>query len=465
MSEANSGGKDPSPGKGKSQEQGGRAEDGKSYKQILLESLKGKAGKSASDWVEKLASDTQEALGRRTTLSFPRSIRTLGARESVTAWMDKIFDYFLDYAYDFNPAVAGTDLEVSWERPVVYNEPVRERKWDDPDKMMWIFKGSVSTRSWSLILRGTIERIHGYIVPKDKIIALSGSSISFYPYLEMVAVTEKGLTTWTVDDVEMPFERVHEVAEDLFGALIRVARGEQTADEKSHLHRTAQKAPPPIPHQSLSGRYRAFVPPPVDQTESMRISFRPDYVPKRDDLLRDSGGFRKAGAAAEAEKAATRSDAAQAKAAQPGEPAKVREAKAGADSPARAPAAAGATEAARSPEAARPPEAGEPPEAAKSMEAAKPPEPVQSTETAKRAEAAHSPPEVATDYKEMTAGQALDLLLRVVEQNLEQLARSGAEAFTRRDMKAAEEVLRRSSTLGAFKDQVIALSKQWKELL
>ena len=69
------------------------------------------------------------------------------------------------------------------------------------------------------------------------------------------------------------------------------------------------------------------------------------------------------------------------------------------------------------------------------------------------------------DGKEINVSQACDLLVGVIERDLEVLSKEGAEAFTKRDMKAAEEVLKRSSKLNAFREQVSTLMSEWKDQL
>ena len=69
------------------------------------------------------------------------------------------------------------------------------------------------------------------------------------------------------------------------------------------------------------------------------------------------------------------------------------------------------------------------------------------------------------DGKDINLTQACDLLVGVIDRDLEGLAKAGSDAFTSRDMKAAEEALKKSATLNNFRDQVAALLAQWKEQL
>jgi hypothetical protein len=430
-------------------------QESKTYRDILLESLKSK-GKDGANWVERLANDTQEALGKQATLKLPGNYRDLTVQESVTTWMDKIFDLFLDYAYDFNPAVTGSDLEVSWDRPVLFHSISKQGKWGDGETKSWAFKGSLATRSWSLVMRGTKEQIQGHIVPNDQVIALSSSENYFKPYLEMMAQLDRSAVKWTIDGIEIPSDRVGEVAQDLFGALIRVSRGEQKDDEKSHLHVSSHKAPPPVPHQSLTGKYKVFSTA-AEQSESMKLSFSPEYVPKRNDLLRPDESLPKqksdkpSAAEALAKKLAQENAERKAKAT---ETQKVKALKAAQQAP-----QAGV---AKAPDSSTGESSTKQVEKEVCQDVV---EPETSADEKKISEKVESGAEPVADGKQISLWQVCDLLLAVIDRDLEELSKQGVDAFTQRDMAVAQEVLKKSTNLSTFKDQVAALMSQWKNQL
>lgn len=422
--------------------EGEKQEGNRSYRDILLSSLKHKSGKTAANFVEKLANDTQQALGRQSTLKLPGTFRDLSVQESVTSWMDRIFDVFLDFSYDFNAAVEGTNLEVSCDRPVLFHDVVRDRKWSDvSETKVWSFKGSISTLVWSLILRGSKDNIQAFIVPKDQIIALSGAQSFFKPYLELTAVVDRGTVTWLIDQMEMPFERADEVAQDLFGALIRVSRSEQEPDERSHLHASSHKEPPPIPHQSLTGKYKVFASQ-AEQSESMKLSFSPDYISKRNDLLTLTGAYPKASSAAAADAKSESKKSSESKK-EDGDRAKTDSETIVSDQVMESPA-----------------------EPAPQAEATDSQERVETTATVETDSLSESGgDDLMVDGREIDLNQACDLLVKIIDRDLEGLAKLGAEAFTKRDMKTAEDAMKRTSSLNAFREQVSALVAQWKEQL
>lgn len=469
MSEENWG-EDPEP---KKAEEGEKQEGNRSYRDILLSSLKHKSGKSAANFVEKLANDTQQALGRQSTLKLPGTFRDLSVQESVTYWMDRIFDLFLDFSYDFNAAVEGTSLEVSCDRPVLFHDVVRDRKWSDvSETKVWSFKGSISTLVWSLILRGSKDNIQAFIVPKDQIIALSGAQSFFKPYLELTATVDRGTVTWMIDQAEIPFERADEVAQDLFGALIRVSRSEQEPEERSHLHASSHKEPPPIPHQSLTGKYKVFASQ-AEQSESMKLSFSPDYISKRNDLLTLTGAYPKAGnAAADAKNAGKKGsespqvdkdlaknncDATVAEAGTAPSPVPDSCASSLSSTPGETKAVGTSVSAAVKEELA---------EKAPLVETKDPEDKSGKSATVEMDSLSESGgDDLMVDGQDIDVNQACDLLVKIIDRDLEGLAKAGAEAFTKRDMKAAEDAMKRTSSLNAFREQLSTLVAQWKEQL
>ena len=86
-----------------------------------------------------------------------------------------MFDAFQNYGYDFNQEASGTELELNWIRPVFTKEPNGGN----------VFAGRLSTRLWTMVIKGTPQDVQAYILPADKMIGFSLSSTAFKPYFAM----------------------------------------------------------------------------------------------------------------------------------------------------------------------------------------------------------------------------------------------------------------------------------------
>lgn len=97
-----------------------------------------------SSFVEQLTQETQEAMMQRVTLQAPFNVREGFLEKSCTTWVDKMFDHFQSYIYEFNPQVGRSELEVSCDRPTVTREVISYNAWKEPEKTIMLFKGWLS---------------------------------------------------------------------------------------------------------------------------------------------------------------------------------------------------------------------------------------------------------------------------------------------------------------------------------
>lgn len=193
---------------------------------MILGGLKSRAGKETSSWLTNLGAGgkegVREAIEQEANQQVPprHSAQVPSGKGSIVGWMDKIFDNFAQYEVEFNRAVQGTELTVSVERP----------EYSNPDS----FRGRLSTREWTLILRNNKGVIEGFFLPCDKMIAFSISEHGFTRILQMKPGYVDDQPCYMVGDRQTPvmYSQVPYFSKQLFGALIRVAKGEGSDQEE-----------------------------------------------------------------------------------------------------------------------------------------------------------------------------------------------------------------------------------------
>ena len=84
--------------------------------------------------------------------------------ESVRIWMDALFQEFAGLTYGFNENAVGGDLFVSTERPQV-SETKDDSVWYKPVSKSYL--GRLTTRFWSLAVKGDEKRIAIYLFPNE----------------------------------------------------------------------------------------------------------------------------------------------------------------------------------------------------------------------------------------------------------------------------------------------------------
>ncbi len=192
------------------------------WKSRVLASYKSKGSKDSNTLLAKI-SDGKAALevGDRH--------KSANVQEVMINTVDKMFDIFQNCAYEFNKFAAGTELEINWIRPFLSKEVTTN--WQHQENANLIFSGRVSTRRWTMVVKGTTEEVIAFILPADKLIGFALSHNNFKPYFSMIPVSDKLDVHWQVEEHIMPQELFPSIYKELFDGLIRFAREEAHADE------------------------------------------------------------------------------------------------------------------------------------------------------------------------------------------------------------------------------------------
>lgn len=149
--------------------------------------------KIASVWKSRMmgnlrpaAQDPQIQTGPRQALENSERMRINAQHEVMINHVDKMFDHFQNLAYDFNQMNPAPELELTWIRPTVTRENISS--WHQSAQYISVFTGRISTRFWTLVVRGTFEGILAYIIPADKLLAFTTQptqyvcAVEFVPY-------------------------------------------------------------------------------------------------------------------------------------------------------------------------------------------------------------------------------------------------------------------------------------------
>lgn len=195
---------------------------------MILGSLKPRVGKETTKWVAGLTDEAMEAAEQAAQME---SVNMLTSSDKVPPkppqmttipFMDYLFDCFQQYEFEFNRSAPGPDFIVSIERPVMVTETLRSKLKAPETKQ--IFRGRISTRSWTLLLRGHQDSMEGWILPIEQLISFAGDHSQFTQFLDMRAEVRGADTVWSVDGVEVTWDKIRSFAKQLFAALIHVSK-------------------------------------------------------------------------------------------------------------------------------------------------------------------------------------------------------------------------------------------------
>ncbi|HEY9677940.1 MAG TPA: hypothetical protein V6C76_08015 [Drouetiella sp.] len=202
------------------------------WKSRVLASYKGKGAKDSHTLLAKISVPDS---GRAQLEVGDRQIAA-NLQEEMINTVDKMFDVFQNCAYEFNKIAAGTELEIHWIRPFLSREVSKD--WHNQEIENLIFSGRVSTRRWTMVIKGTVEEIIVFILPADKLIGFALSAANhFKPYYVMQPISENLDVHWQVEEHVIPQELFPGIYKELFDGLIRFAREEAHPDEVFTLKR------------------------------------------------------------------------------------------------------------------------------------------------------------------------------------------------------------------------------------
>lgn len=186
--------------------------------------------------------------------------------QAVIRIIDRMFDNFQNTAYGFNQVASGSDLELTWMRPQVREENMAA--WHEGrSRLCQIFSGRISTRFWTMLVRGTDEGIGVYIMPADKVLSFTPEDKNFLCYLTMSPNfdTERNLISFLANGLPVAEDLYPSIFRALLDALIRYANEEATPGEVFDFGEIGivPEAPPPpkeVKETSVSSSFNAEVP-------------------------------------------------------------------------------------------------------------------------------------------------------------------------------------------------------------
>jgi hypothetical protein len=195
---------------------------------MILGNLKPRVGKETTKWVAGLTEDAMAEAAHEARmqgvqmLTSAEQVAPKPAQVGVTHFMDYLFDCFQQYEYEFNRSTTDPDMQISVERPTPVVETIRH-SLKSPETRQ-VFRGRISTPHWTLLLRGHNEELEGYLLPIDQLISFASDPMHFNKFLTMTGEASGEDITWTVDGVEVSWDKIRSFGKQLFALLIHVAK-------------------------------------------------------------------------------------------------------------------------------------------------------------------------------------------------------------------------------------------------
>lgn len=158
----------------------------------------------------------------RVAMEAAEKARTNAQHESMIGIVDRMFDQFQNLAYDFNQVASASDLELTWIRPSINRENVGN--WHSGAQYISVFSGRISTRYWTLVVRGSFETITAHIIPADKLLTFNSAPANYMPMLEMMPYFDGAMVYWSAGSKQLKSEDIQQAARAVLDSLVQVAQ-------------------------------------------------------------------------------------------------------------------------------------------------------------------------------------------------------------------------------------------------
>lgn len=201
------------------------------FNDMILGNLKSRSGKDTNKWINDITSDNEDEIVQASTAQAApvQEFRSLGPAEwqAHLKWVDKLFDLFQQYEVEFNRVVPSPELAMATERVIISPELYSRMQGNEQLR----FSGRLHTRYWTLLILGNLQYLEGYIIPSDHFIGFEANQSKYTQFFYATPVLEQELY-WKCEGGAITQALLPSFAKQLFGQLVKVAKGEASEEER-----------------------------------------------------------------------------------------------------------------------------------------------------------------------------------------------------------------------------------------
>lgn len=226
---------------------------GQGFNEMILGSMKSRSGAETTKWINNLTSENMEDIVEASVeqispqTALPAQFSHPSIAQMQVKWVDRLFDLFQQYEVEFNRAVPAPELRVETERAVITPELIGRMQGSDHHH----YSGRLHTRYWTLAIRGNLSSIEGYIMPSDHFIGFENNIAAYSQFFEFIPVWD-GELKWSFDKGAIGYGQLPPIAKQLFGHLVKVAKGDADPGERFGASANAKVPPKPMGDADLA---------------------------------------------------------------------------------------------------------------------------------------------------------------------------------------------------------------------
>jgi len=177
-------------------------------------------GPKNTDWMSQLKENSMQFLADQRGVQMQEIYKEGVYRTGIAILVDKIYGLLQRYTFEFNQVAGGTDLHVSGTISGDVTEVTRVNRMREVEETATYFRCRFSTRHYSLTVRGHEDTVEAYILPVNKVMALSQSENQYPPIcVVQVRISEHGMM-WRMRDGEPAVDTLDQLCMWLFTKLV-----------------------------------------------------------------------------------------------------------------------------------------------------------------------------------------------------------------------------------------------------
>jgi hypothetical protein len=152
-------------------------------------------------------------------------------RTPALAFLDRLFDDFSRYGFEFATTAAGSEVKVECTRPMPPKDSVKVAPGEPPV----LLEGTLHFGSWTMLLQAQERRVRAFVIPKEYLAGFHARQSFYASFVEMLASIHNGQTVWRIDEQRLSPEDLAKLSKQLFTALAKVNAGELSPSDRFQL--------------------------------------------------------------------------------------------------------------------------------------------------------------------------------------------------------------------------------------
>jgi hypothetical protein len=207
-------------------------DDPSSLTEQILANYKTCTNDSRVSWMQQLAKESMHFLAQQRGIKLQVVLKETVYNQAIWELLTRVFDQLQTYSFEFNHVMGWNELRTTTTRPALITEVLRYNKFREPLETTTCFRGRLSTRFMSLVIRGKKDCLEFLFLPVEKVIGLSKAESYYEPVCTMNGKLSDGQVTWYLNDQELSNEQLTATCIDLFTDLIARTKQASQADQE-----------------------------------------------------------------------------------------------------------------------------------------------------------------------------------------------------------------------------------------